>query len=134
MILLKLEEKCKNLWDDYIFNVDSSCSFWIKEKEEISDCINCVCFFVILVYVSKVNKWRDQVIDILVKITVGKIAISRSIIYAHMNSYLVKFILCENKVEEWLHINATILISIKLQKCRSTKEMPEFKRKIWSNS
>lgn len=50
-----------------------------------------------------------------------------------MNSCLEEIVFSNNRVEKWLHINATILIPIELQKGRSTEEMPEFQRKLWRN-
>lgn len=67
----------------------------------------------------------NQLSNVLFQIILSQVAISISIIQTDMNSGLEEIVFPDNGVEKWLHVDTAILISIELQECWGTKEMPE---------
>lgn len=109
----QLVKLSKNRRSQHILNIDSSCSFRIKEESEFLDGTDNIFFFELFLYVFQVRESWNQFGNIFFQVSFGQIAIAVCIVQADMNSSLEQIIFAYDRVEEWLHINSAILISIK---------------------
>lgn len=109
----QLVKLSKNRRSQHILNIDSSCSFRIKEESEFLDGTYDILLFELFLYVFQVRESWNQFGNIFFQVSFGQIAIAVCIVQADMNSSLEQIIFAYDRVEEWLHINSAILISIK---------------------
>ena len=76
-----------------------------------------------------VKSW-NEFRNVLFEIVFGEVTISCSIIQTDMNSGLEKVVLSDDGVEERLHVDSTVLISIEFEESGCTEEMSELQRKL----
>lgn len=109
----QLVKLSKNRWSQHILNIDSSCTLRIKEESEFLDGTYDILLFELFLYVFQVRESWNQFGNIFFQVSFGQIAIAVCIVQTDMNSSLEQIIFAHDRVEEWLHINSAILISIK---------------------
>lgn len=72
------------------------------------------------------RKSGDKLGYVFFEVAFSQVSISVCIIKTYVNSSLEKIVFPHNGVEKWLHINATILISVKFQESGGAKKVSEF--------
>ena len=100
---------------EHVLDVNSSGSLGVEEEEELPDGSHDVFIFEVIVHVFEVNKGRDELADVLIEVGLSQIAISSSIVQTDVNSGLEKVVLSDDGVEEGLHVDSAVLISVKFK-------------------
>ena len=75
----------------------------------------------------------NQFRDVLSQICLSQVTISGCIVQTDVDSCLKEVILPDDRVEEGLHVDATVLISVELQEGRGAEEVPELKGQLRGN-
>lgn len=100
---------------EHIFYIDPSGPLRVQEECELLDRPNDVLLFEVLLDVFKMREGRDQLRDIFFKVAFSQVAISICVVQADVDSCLEEVVLADNRVEERLHVNSAIFVSIEFQ-------------------
>ena len=67
-------------WGQHVFNVDTTCSFGIKEEEELSDSSHDVFIFEVVIHILEVDEGGDELANVFIEVCFCEIAVSCGIV------------------------------------------------------
>lgn len=113
-------------WSEHVLDINPARTFGIQEKEELFQSASDIHLLEVLVDALEVVKGGNQFRDVFLEVVLGEVAVSSRVVKADVNTGLEQIVFTHYGVEEGLHVDTAVLVTVKLQESWGAEKVTEF--------